>query len=201
MSSTEYKQVIKAHVMKAFARVGKNDQESISRMQILIDDISEREIPTEIIAKAFRHHAEASQFAPTLYDIMQYVNTPNPEEEFSFLARFRKQATSSYTWDEIDDDVFTVKKHIGGRYVEQSTMTEWPWIEKQAINIFRLIKSGNLQLQENPNKHRVKVLPSGSRYIEATAIGSLKDGMSSLKKLLPSLKTTANKDLLSEASK
>lgn len=201
MNSTEYKQVIKAHVMKAFARVGKNDQESLARMQILIDDIAERELSAEVIAKAFRHHAETSQFAPTLYDIMQYVNTPNPEEEFLFLARFRKQATSSYPWDEIDDDVFTVKKHIGARHVEHSTMTEWPWIEKQAISIFGLIKSGNLRLQENPNKDRVKVLPSGSRYIEPTAMCSLKDGMSSLKKLLPSLKTPANKELLSEVSK
>nr|DAL05349.1 MAG TPA: replisome organizer protein [Caudoviricetes sp.] len=187
MNSTEYKQVIKAHVMKAFARVGKNDQESLARMQILIDDIAERELPTEIIAKAFSHHAETSQFVPTLCDIMQYVNNlnaPSPQEEFNFLARFRHQATSCYAFTELDDDVHTVKKHIGARYVENSTMSDWVWIEKQAINIFRLLKDGKLELQENPNKHRVKSLPNGGRYIEETTMGSLKEGVGKIKNLL-----------------
>ena len=70
MNLNKHREFIKAHVMKAFARVGKNDKESISRMKILIDDIYERNIDPSIIDRAFITHAETSQFAPTLADIM-----------------------------------------------------------------------------------------------------------------------------------
>lgn len=168
MHSSKYRDYIKALVIKAFARVGKNTQDNLERMQILIDDILEREIPEHILLKAFYSHAENSQYVPSIADIMKLIQTTTPEEEVLFLKRFREQATRSYEWDAIDDDVYTAKELIGKRQVENAYISEWNKIEKQAIEIFKLIKSGKLSIQKNKNTPLITTLPNGGRYLQNT---------------------------------
>ena len=127
MHSDKYKQIVKALVMKAYARVGKNKEESLGQAKILIEDIVERNIDLNTLQSAFNRHAETSEFAPTLASIMQHVETVSLQEEREFLVRFRKQAPSPYEWDVEDDDVYTVKRLIGKGYLESGYISDRDW--------------------------------------------------------------------------
>lgn len=199
MHSDKYKQVVKALVMKAYARVGKNKEEALGQAKILIEDIVDRGIDLNKLQEAFQRHAETSEFVPTLVHIMKHIETIPPQEEREFLVRFRKQATNPYPWDVEDDDVYTVKRLIGKGYLESGHLQarEWPFIEKQAIELYRQLRNKKLQLMESPYKDQVKTLPSGNgRYIEKSVTQSLKPSMAKLGESIASFKVIGDKKML-----
>ena len=128
---------------------------------------------------------DSARFFPRIGEILDYTTREERADEIKFLARFRKQATSSYAFDHIDDDIYTVKKYLGPRIVEDAHAKDWHWIEKRAVQVYHSIRDQHIELIENPNKHRVKVLPSGSRYIEPTDTISLKKSIEHIGHVLP----------------
>lgn len=146
-----------------------------------------KDLDVELVENRIFEWIDSSRFFPRISDLREFVTKQEDAKEYEFLLRFRRQATSPYPWTELDDDIFTVKRYVGPRQVEDATLKEWPWLEKRVVEVYRLLKLGHLELMENPNKYRVKVLPSGSRYIEQSETQALKSTIAKIGNELPKL--------------
>ncbi|NQY73789.1 MAG: hypothetical protein HRT90_03405, partial [Candidatus Margulisbacteria bacterium] len=101
---------------------------------------------------------ETSKFFPRIGEILEDKFTMNEANEIKFLARFRRQAKSRYSYDQLDDDIYTVKKYVGSALVEDSYLKEWPWIEQKVIKVYRAICKGHIEIMENPHSRQVSTL-------------------------------------------
>ncbi|MCP4049886.1 MAG: hypothetical protein GY730_04185 [bacterium] len=187
MNLDKYRQIVKALVIQAYARVNKNKQDSMAQMKILIDDVVERGIDANKLQTALKKHAETSEFAPTIFHIVKHIEAISPQEERNFLVRFRKQAPSCYEWETEDDDVFTVKHYIGKSYLESGLQSrDWVFVEKQALEIYRQIQNKKLELRQNPKKDKVNTLPGGrARYVDYAEEKSTGRNVKKIKLILP----------------
>ena len=160
----ENKDKIKQLVFRAFASVGHENK--IIQQKLLIEDIMQRNISVSDLRFALSKHAEISEFPPKLCHILERIKKDTTMEDREFLVRFRKQARSSYPFDIIDDDVYTVKYYIGRERCENTEMTHWVYIEKEAMDIYKEIKTKQISLLDNPYSMTVKQLPnSNTRYM------------------------------------
>ncbi|MBL6722457.1 MAG: hypothetical protein ISQ13_00450 [Candidatus Margulisbacteria bacterium] len=117
----------------------------------------------ERIEKRILELIDTSKFFPRIGEILDYSSRQESADEIKFLARFRKQSGASY--DKMDDDVYTVKKYIGPRIVEDAYVKDWPWIEKKALKIYHAVKSRHIELLESPHKEQAPALPSPEQPI------------------------------------
>lgn len=160
----ENKDKIKQLVLRAFASVGHENK--VIQQKLLIEDIMQRNISVSDLRYALSKHAEVSEFPPKLCQILEHIKKDTTMEDREFLVRFRKQARSPYPYDIIDDDVYTVKYYIGKERCEHTEMTHWVYIEKEAMDIYKQIKTKEIILLDNPYSMTVKQLPnSNTRYI------------------------------------
>jgi len=153
-------------VLKAYALVGQEDKQI--QIKALSQAITERQIDLETLNKALNKHAEASEFAPRLKNIMDYVNDIPDTQVNEFLGRFRKQARNHYDWNPIDDDVYTIKNIIGKQRCEDCLAEHWVFIEKEAKELYKDLRNKKIKLIESPNKQNIKQIAGSSTvYIEA----------------------------------
>lgn len=160
----ENKDKIKQLVFRAFASVGAEGK--VIQQKLLIEDIMQRNISVSDLRFALSKHAEISEFPPKLCHIIERIKKDTTMEDREFLVRFRKQATSPYPFDIIDDDVYTVKHYIGKARCENTELRHWAYIEKEAMDIYKEIKTKQITLIDNPYSMTVKQLPnSNTRYM------------------------------------
>lgn len=161
-----YEKTVTAMILKAYALVGQEDKQI--QIKALAETIIERQIDLKVLSKALNKHAETSEFAPKLKNIMDYVNNIPDEQINEFLARFRKQARNHYDWNLIDDDVYTIKQIIGKQRCEDCLSENWVFIEKEAKELYKDLSNKKIELIESPNKHNIKQIEgSNTVYIEA----------------------------------
>jgi hypothetical protein len=105
-----------------------------------------------------------SKYLPAVSEILDFPE--NRIEKDCFIERFRRQCRYESEYAMIlDDDVFTIRKILGHRRVMTCSLQEMIWIEKDASKEYERLKLGEIELIEDPNRHRVKTLPGGAKYI------------------------------------
>lgn len=160
-----YQKTVTAMILKAYAMVGQEDKQI--QIKALADAIIERQIDLKVLSEALSKHAETSEFAPRLKNIMDYVNNIPDAQVNEFLDRFRKQSRNHYDWNPIDDDVYTIKQIIGKQRCEDCLSEHWVFIEKEAKQLYKDLKNQKIELIESPNKHNIKqIAGSNTVYIE-----------------------------------
>lgn len=180
-----YEKTVTAMVLKAYALVGQEDKQI--QIKALAEAIIERQIDLKVLSEALNKHAETSEFAPRLKNIMDYVNNIPDQQVNEFLGRFRKQARNHYDWNPIDDDVYTIKQIIGKQRCEDCLAEHWVFIEKEAKELYKDLRNKKIELIESPNKHNIKQIEgSNTVYIEAKK--NVLNGFNPLKNLLKEIK-------------
>lgn len=177
----EKRDFIKCLVIKSFERVGRLKSEISGQMSTLIDDLLGENIDLETLKNAFNYHAKNSRFAPTLCDIIEYVEKPNTQDEADFMERFRRKGLSPYAWDGLDADIYTVRKAVGAERLIGCTKQEYTWLEKEVRAAYRQLKKGEIKLIENPIKNNIKELPCGGNILGKP--DSIKDSTPAFKAL------------------
>ena len=168
-------------LLKAYALVGQEDKQT--QIKALAEAIIERQIDLETLNKALNKHAEVSEFAPRLKNIVDYVYNIPDEQVNEFLGRFRKQARNHYDWNPIDDDVYTIKKIIGKQRCEDCLTEHWVFIEKEAKELYKDLRNKKIELIESPNKHNIQqIAGSNTVYIETKK--NIANGLNPLKNIL-----------------
>jgi len=176
-----YQKTVTAMILKSYSLVGQEDKQI--QIKALAQAIIDRQIDLKLLNEALNKHAEASEFAPRLKNIMDYVNSIPDNQINEFLERFRKQSRNHYDWNPIDDDVYTIKKIIGKQRCEDCLAEHWVFIEKEAKELYKDLRNKKIQLIESPNKHNIKqIAGSNTVYIEAKE--NMPNGVNPLKKLL-----------------
>lgn len=176
-----YQKTVTAMILTAYALVGQEDKKI--QIKALAEAIIERKIDLKVLSDALNKHAEASEFAPRLKNIMDYVNNIPDQQVNEFLGRFRRQSRNHYDWNPIDDDVYTIKSIIGKQRCEDCLAEHWFFIEKEAIELYKDLKNKKIELLESPNKHNIKQIEgSNTVYIEAKK--NVANGFNPLKRLL-----------------
>lgn len=161
-----YEKTVTAMVLKAYALVGQEDKQI--QIKALAEAIIERQIDLKVLSEALNKHAETSEFAPRLKNIMDYVSNIPDNQVNEFLERFRKQSRNHYDWNPIDDDVYTIKQIIGKQRCEDCLAEHWVFIEKEAKELYKDLRNKKIDLIESPNKHSIKQIAGSSTvYIEA----------------------------------
>lgn len=180
-----YEKTVTAMILKAYALVGQEDKQI--QIKALAEAIIERQIDLETLNKALNKHAETSEFAPRLKNIMDYVNNIPDNQVNEFLERFRKQSRNHYDWNPIDDDVYTIKNIIGKQRCEDCLAEHWVFIEKEAKELYKDLRNKKIELIESPNKQNIKQIAGSSTvYIEARK--PLLSNVNPLKELLKEYK-------------
>lgn len=180
-----YEKTVTAIILKAYALVGQEDKQI--QIKALAQAIIERQIDLKLLNEALNKHAETSEFAPRLKNIMDYVNSIPDNQVNEFLERFRKQSRNHYDWNLIDDDVYTIKKIIGKQRCEDCLAEHWVFIEKEAKELYKDLRNKKIELIESPNKHNIKqIAGSNTVYIEVKE--NMEQGVNPLKKLLKEYK-------------
>jgi hypothetical protein len=180
-----YEKTVTAMVLKAYALVGQEDKQI--QIKALAEAIIKRQIDLTVLSEALNKHAETSEFAPRLKNIMDYVNNIPDDQVNEFLERFRKQSRNHYDWNPIDDDVYTIKKIIGEQRCEDCLSEHWVFIEKEAKELYKDLRNKKIQLLKSPNKQNIKqIAGSNTVYIEAKK--NINDGVNPLKNLLKECK-------------
>lgn len=168
-------------ILKAYALVGQEDKQI--QIKALSEAIVERQINLKVLSEALNKHAETSEFAPRLKNIMDYVNNIPDQQLNEFLERFRRQSRNHYDWNPIDDDVYTIKQIIGKQRCEDCFAEHWVFIEKEAKELYKDLINKKIELIESPNKHNIKqIAGSNTVYIEAKK--NVLNGVKPLKQLL-----------------
>ena len=180
-----YEKTVTALILKAYALVGQEDKQI--QIKALADAIIERQIDLKLLNGALNKHAETSEFAPRLKNIMDYVNNIPDNQVNEFLERFRKQSRNHYDWNPVDDDVYTIKKIIGKQRCENCLSEHWVFIEKEAKELYKDLRNKKIELIENPNKHSIKQI-EGSNTVYLEAKKNMAQGFNPLKKLLKEYK-------------
>ena len=176
-----YQKTVTAMILTAYALVGQEDKKI--QIKALAEAIIERKIDLKVLSDALNKHAEASEFAPRLKNIMDYVNNIPDQQVNEFLGRFRRQSRNHYDWNPIDDDVHTIKQIIGKQRCEDCLAEHWVFIEKEAKELYKDLKNKKIELLESPNKHNIKQIEgSNTVYIEAKK--NVANGFNPLKRLL-----------------
>lgn len=184
-SMNNYEKTVTAMILKAYALVGQEDKQI--QIKALAQAIIERQIDLKLLNEALNKHAETSEFAPRLKNIMDYVNSIPDNQVNEFLERFRKQSRNHYDWNLIDDDVYTIKKIIGKQRCEDCLAEHWVFIEKEAKELYKDLRNKKIELIESPNKHNIKqIAGSNTVYIEVKE--NMEQGVNPLKKLLKEYK-------------
>jgi len=180
-----FEKTVTAMILKAYALVGQEDKQI--QIKELAKAIIERQIDLKLLNEALNKHAETSEFAPKLKNIIDYVNNIPDNQVNEFLERFRKQAKNPYDWNPIDDDVYTIKQIIGKERCENCLSEHWAFIEKEAKKLYVDLKNKKIELIESPNKHNIKqIAGSNTVYIEAKK--NVANGVNPLKNLLKEYK-------------
>jgi hypothetical protein len=176
-----YEKTVTAMILKAYALVGQENKQI--QIKALAEAIIERHIDLKLLNEALNKHAETSEFAPRLKNIIDYVNDIPDALVNEFLERFRKQSRNHYDWNPIDDDVYTIKQIIGKQRCEDCLAEHWVFIEKEAKELYKDLRNNKIELLESPNKHNIKQIEgSNTVYIEAKK--NVLNGVNPLKKLL-----------------
>jgi len=176
-----YQKTVTAMILKAYALVGQEDKKI--QIKALAEAIIERQIDLKVLNEALNKHAEASEFAPKLKNIIDYVNNIPDNQVNEFLERFRRQSRNHYDWNPIDDDVYTIKKLIGKQRCEDCLAEHWVFIEKEAKQLYKDLINKKIELIESPNKCNIKqIAGSNTVYIEAKK--NVLNGINPLKNLL-----------------
>jgi hypothetical protein len=176
-----YEKTVTAMILKAYALVGQEDKKI--QIKALSEAIIERHIDLKSLNEALNKHAEISEFAPRLKNIVDYVNIIPDNQVNEFLERFRKQSRNHYDWNPIDDDVYTIKKIIGKQRCEDCLSEHWVFIEKEAKELYKDLKNKKIELIESPNKQNTKqIAGSNTVYIESKK--NINDGLNPLKNIL-----------------
>jgi hypothetical protein len=176
-----YEKTVTAMILKAYALVGQEDKQI--QIKALAEAIIERQIDLKVLSEALIKHAETSQFAPRLKNIMDYANNIPDQQTNEFLERFRSQSRNHYDWNLIDDDVYTIKNIIGKQRCEDCLAEHWVFIEKEAKELYKDLRNNKIKLLESPNKNNIKQIEgSNTVYIEAKK--NVLKGFNPLKKLL-----------------
>jgi len=179
-----YQKTVTAMILKAYALVGQEDKKI--QIKALAEAIIERHIDLKLLNEALNKHAETSEFAPRLKNIMDYVNDIPDKQVNEFLVRFRKQSRNHYDWAYIDDDVYTIKRIIGKQRCEDCLAEHWVFIETKAKELYKDLRNKKIELIESPNKHNIKQIAGSSTvYIESK---KSVDGVATLKNLLKEIK-------------
>ena len=153
-------------ILKAYALVGQEDKQI--QIKGLAEAIIQRQIDLKVLSEALNEHAETSEFAPKLKNIVDYIKKILDQQIYEFLGRFRKQSRNHYDWNPIDDDVYTIKQIIGKQRCEDCLSEHWVFIEKEAKELYKDLRNKKIQLLESPNKHNIKqIAGSNTVYIEA----------------------------------
>ena len=177
----KYEKTVTVMILKAYALVGQEDKQI--QIKALSEAITERQIDLKVLNEALNKHAETSEFAPRLKNIIDYVNNIPDQQLNEFLERFRMQSRNHYDWNPIDDDVYTIKKIIGKQRCEDCLAENWVFIEKEAKVLYKDLKNKKIELIESPNKHNIKqIAGSNTVYIEAKK--NVLNGVKPLKQLL-----------------
>jgi len=168
-------------ILKTYALVGQEEKQI--QIKALSEAIIERQIDLKLLNGALNKHAEASEFAPRLKNIMDYVNNIPNNQINEFLERFRKQSRNHYDWNPIDDDVYTIKKIIGKQRCENCLSEHWVFIEKEAKELYKDLRNKKIELIESPYKENIKQI-EGSNTIYFHGPRLKKKGVDPLSKLL-----------------
>lgn len=153
------RETIKALTIKAFEAYGQESQ--LNRMQIMIDMLDESSATEFEIGNAFKAHMQEGVFVPTIADILSRCGKGDEED---FLSRFRTQALSVYREKVVDDDVYTVKMILGAARCESCLTKDIQWLEKDALEAFKSVKAGLVQLKHNPALDRVRPIGNSGSY-------------------------------------
>ena len=184
-----YEKTVTAMILKAYAIVGQEDKQI--QIKALAGAIIERQIDLNVLSEALNKHAETSEFAPRLKNIMDYVNSIPDQQVNEFLGRFRRQSRNHYDWNPIDDDVYTIKQIIGKQRCEDCLSEHWVFIEKEAKELYKDLKNKKIELIESPNKHNIKQIEgSNTVYVETTK--NIMKGLNSIENILNERKTKEN---------
>ena len=176
-----YEKTVTAMILKAYAIVGQEDKQI--QIKALAEAIIERQINLKVLSEALNKHAETSEFTPRLKNIMDYVISIPDQQVNEFLVRFRKQSRNHYDWNDIDDDVYTIKQIIGKQRCEDCLAEHWVFIEKEAIELYKDLINNKIELIESPNKHNIKQI-EGSNTVYIDAKKNVANGFNPLKRLL-----------------
>lgn len=168
-------------ILKAYYLVGQENKEI--QIKELAEEIIKRHIDLKLLSEALNKHAETSEFAPKLKNIMDYVNNIPDQQVNEFLGRFRRQSRNHYDWNLIDDDVYTIKQIIGKQRCEDCLSEHWVFIEKEAKELYKDLRNKKIELIESPNKHNIKQI-QGSNTVYIQAKKNVVNGFNPLKKLL-----------------
>lgn len=180
-----YEKTVTAMILKAYALVGQEDKKI--QIKALAQAIVERQIDLKVLREALNKHAEESEFAPRLKNIMDYVYNIPDQQLNEFIDRFRKQSRNHYDWNPIDDDVYTIKRIIGKQRCEDCLAEHWVFIEKEAKELYKDLINKKIELMESPNKHNIKQI-EGSNTVYIGAKKNVANGVAPLKNLLKEIK-------------
>jgi hypothetical protein len=180
-----YEKTVTAMILKAYALVGQEDKKI--QIKALAEAIIVRQIDLKALSEALNKHAETSEFAPRLKNIMDYVHNIPDQQLNEFIDRFRKQARNHYDWAYIDDDVYTIKRIIGKQRCEDCLAEHWVFIEREARELYKDLRNKKIELMESPNKHNIKQI-AGSNTVYIEAKNNVADGVAPLKNLLKDIK-------------
>ncbi|NCW68607.1 MAG: hypothetical protein EBV86_08555 [Marivivens sp.] len=143
-----YEKTVTAMILKAYALVGQEDKQI--QIKALAQAIIERQIDLKVLNKALNKHAETSEYVPRLKNIMDYINDIPDSQVNEFLERFRRQSRNHYDWNDIDDDVYTIKNIIGKQRCEDCLAEHWFFIEKEAKELYKDLKNKKIELIGKP---------------------------------------------------
>jgi hypothetical protein len=177
----KYEKTVTVMILKAYALVGQEDKQI--QIKALSEAITERQIDLKVLNEALNKHAETSEFAPKLKNIVDYVNTIPDNQVNEFLGRFRKQARNHYDWNPIDDDVYTIKKIIGEERCENCLAEHWVFIEKEARELYKDLRNNKIELIQSPNKQNIKQI-AGTKTVYIESKKNIIDGLNPLKNIL-----------------
>jgi len=145
-------------VMIAYVRVGRGkDENALAQAKVLVSDIKRKGYTSSQVKKALERHAEKSRFAPTLADIIENLNEPDPNAEADFMLRFARQAMNPYSFYEIDEDVYSVRESMGKLIHKDISETAYQRLMPKILEHYRQYTKGKIKSLSPPNKHAVKI--------------------------------------------
>jgi hypothetical protein len=138
MHSNQYRQEVKALVLKAYVRAGKEEQQD--RMRVLIEDVMDSGLPLDALAIAFRAHAQKSPYPPVISDIVGvFRNKIESDIDIEIAKRweyFLQNALSPYS--KLEDWAYDARREIGESRCYAATTADVPWIKKEFVEIVKM---------------------------------------------------------------
>jgi D-ribose pyranose/furanose isomerase RbsD len=157
----------------------------------LAEKIKNEEISENEALSRLEEIMRTSKWFPTLAEILECTEE---ELEVEWL-EFKATMNNNLRYEVIPDLQYTIKKELGLQRCNDITTDQLPWLKKDFMEVYKLVKKGKIKLQSDPNKG-LKLCPRTKTYRIAPPPPEKDSFMISMHKALE--KELANKKRLKE---